>query len=347
MLVLGIETSCDETAASVVEDGVSILSNVVATQTEVHSRFGGVVPELASRRHVQNIIPVILKCLSDASLSLDEIDGIAVTQGPGLIGSLLIGISVAKSISYAKGLPIVGVNHLEAHIYSNFLEHSDLEPPFISLLVSGGHTELMYICSRFRPTNGRKEYGNREYEKLGQTMDDAAGEAFDKVAKLLELGYPGGPIIDKLSAEGDPKSVAFPRPYVWDHSLNFSFSGLKTAVLNYVISEKKSGREFDIPDICASFQAAVIDVLTEKALYAAKAKGADTITLAGGVAANRGLRKRMSERCHELGIRLYYPSPILCTDNAAMVAGIGYHLLTEAGGLGLDSDAIKSSANLL
>ncbi len=253
MLVLGIETSCDETSASIVENGKKILSNIVASQIDIHSRFGGVVPELASRKHIQNIIPVITEALSVANVSLDDINGIAVTQGPGLVGSLLIGISVAKAISFSKGLPIVGVNHLEGHIYSNFLEHADLEPPFISLVVSGGHTDLIYV-----------ENKEREYEKLGQTMDDAAGEAFDKVAKLLELGYPGGPIIDRLSKEGNPKAISFPRPYVWDHSLNFSFSGLKTAVLNYIVNAKKVGQNINPVDVAASFQASVVDVLTEK-----------------------------------------------------------------------------------
>lgn len=333
MLVLGIETSCDETSASIVEDGKRILSNIVASQIDIHSKFGGVVPELASRKHIQNIIPVITEALSEANVSLDDIKGIAVTQGPGLVGSLLIGISTAKAISFTKGLPIVGVNHLEGHIYSNFLEHADLEPPFISLVVSGGHTDLIYIRNK-----------EREYEKLGQTMDDAAGEAFDKVAKLLDLGYPGGPIIDKLSKEGNPKAIPFPRPYVWDHSLNFSFSGLKTAVLNYIVNAKKIGQNINPADVASSFQASVVDVLTEKAIKAAEVKKVNIITIAGGVAANSGLRKRMSERCQELGYKLYYPSPKLCTDNAAMIAGVGYLILKNSNAdsdLELDSDAIK------
>ncbi len=333
MLVLGIETSCDETSASVVENGKKILSNIVASQIDIHSKFGGVVPELASRKHIQNIIPVITSALSSANVSLDDIDGIAVTQGPGLVGSLLIGISTAKALSFAKGLPIVGVNHLEGHIYSNYLEHSDLKPPFISLVVSGGHTDLIYVG-----------IGEREYEKLGQTMDDAAGEAFDKVAKLLDLGYPGGPIIDKLSKEGNPKAISFPRPYVWDHSLNFSFSGLKTAVLNYIVNAQKTGQYINTADVAASFQASVVDVLTEKAIKAAEIKKTDTITIAGGVAANSGLRERMSERCQESGYKLFYPSLKLCTDNAAMIAGIGYIMLKnslENNDLELDSDAIK------
>lgn len=335
MLILGIETSCDETAAAVVEDGKLMLSNVVASQIDTHSKFGGVVPELASRQHVQNIVPVILQALEDASITLDDVDGIAVTQGPGLVGSLLIGISAAKGLAYTRELPIVGVDHLEAHIYSNFLEHKDLKPPFISLIVSGGHTNLVYVGT-----------GNRQYEKLGQTMDDAAGEAFDKVAKLLELGYPGGPIIDRLSKEGNAEAIRFPRPVLREHALNFSFSGLKTAVLNYVLSEREKGHTINNADVAASFQAAVVDVLIEKTLRAAEMKKLKVITLAGGVAANSALRSQFTQRCQELDYELYYPSAaIMCTDNAAMIAGLGYHLLSggEDYGLLLNADARKRS----
>lgn len=341
MLILGIESSCDETASAVVEDGKKIISNVVASQMEIHSKYGGVVPEIASRHHIQNIIPVIQQSLDNASVTFDDIDGIAVTQGPGLVGSLLIGISTAKAISYTRDLPIVGINHIEGHIYSNFLVHDDLKPPFVSLVVSGGHTDLIYVGA-----------GEREYEKLGQTMDDAAGEAFDKVAKLLELGYPGGPIIDRLSKEGNPKAVNFPRPYVWNHDLNFSFSGIKTSVLNYTIKEKSEGRSINVADVSASFQSAVIDVLVEKAIRAAEIKMVDTITLAGGVAANSGLRSRFTQRCQESGYKLFFPPLVLCTDNAAMIAGIGYHLLKNAkssndyNALMLSSDAIKEFTNL-
>jgi len=336
MLVLGIETSCDETAAAVVEDGKRMLSNVVASQIEVHSRFGGVVPELASRHHIQNIVPVILQALEDASITLDAVDGIAVTRGPGLVGSLLIGISVAKGLAYTRELPIVGVNHLEAHIYSNFLEHEDLKPPFVSLIVSGGHTDLVYVGA-----------GDRQYEKLGQTMDDAAGEAFDKVAKLLELGYPGGPIIDRLSKEGNPEAIPFPRPVLREHSLNFSFSGLKTAVLNYVLKQREAGKVINNADVAASFQAAVVDVLTEKTLRAAEMKQIKVIALAGGVAANSALRRQLTLRCQELGYKLYYPkAAIMCTDNAAMIASVGYYLLSggEDYGLLLNADARKRSS---
>jgi len=341
MLILGIETSCDETASAVVEDGKRILSNVVASQMEVHSKYGGVVPELASRKHIQNIIPVILESLETAGVTLDDIDGIAVTQGPGLVGSLLMGISTAKALSYARNIPIVGVNHLEGHIYSNFLEHEELQPPFVSLVVSGGHTDLIYVGT-----------GKREYEKLGQTMDDAAGEAFDKVSKLLDLGYPGGPIIDRISKEGNPKAIPFPRPYVWNHGLNFSFSGLKTSVLNYLLKEKKEGHEINVANVAASFQSVVVDVLVEKTLRAAEIKGVNTVTFAGGVAANSALRKRFTERCHEIGYKLYYPRLILCTDNAAMIAGIGYHLLNDSKLMSnssvmmLDSDAVREFINL-
>jgi N6-L-threonylcarbamoyladenine synthase len=333
MLVLGIETSCDETAVAVVENGRDILSNIVASQTNIHSRFGGVVPELASRKHIQNIIPVLLQALSSAHVTLDDINGIAVTQGPGLVGSLLIGISVAKSLGYTRELPVVGVNHIEGHIYSNYLEHGDLKPPFIALVVSGGHTNLLYVGP------------GRQYEKLGQTMDDAAGEAFDKVAKLLELGYPGGPIIDRLSKEGDPEAIPFPRPVMNEHFLNFSFSGLKTAVLNYVMREKESGNTINPAHVAASFQAAVVDVLTEKSLRAAEMKGLDIIAVSGGVAANSALREQLTRRCNELGYSLYYPaSTILCTDNAAMIAAVGYDLLSESKDfcLLLNADASKS-----
>ncbi|MBM3212757.1 tRNA (adenosine(37)-N6)-threonylcarbamoyltransferase complex transferase subunit TsaD, partial [Candidatus Poribacteria bacterium] len=294
MLILGIETSCDETAAAVVEDGKRILSNVVASQINIHSKFGGVVPELASRKHIQNIIPVISEALLDAETSLDKIDGLAVTQGPGLVGSLLVGISVAKALAYARGLPIVGVDHLEGHIYANFLEHNELITPFVSLVVSGGHTHLIYVKEK------------RKYEKLGQTLDDAAGEAFDKVAKLLNLGYPGGPIIDKLAKEGNPEDIPFPRPMLKDSSLNFSFSGLKTSVLNYLIKGKKSGNPINTFNVVASFQKAVVDVLVEKALKALEIKKAEVITLAGGVAANSALRSGFTERCQERGYKLYY-----------------------------------------
>ncbi|MFC1712331.1 tRNA (adenosine(37)-N6)-threonylcarbamoyltransferase complex transferase subunit TsaD [Candidatus Poribacteria bacterium] len=334
MLVLGIETSCDETAAAVVADGKRILSNIVASQVDTHSRFGGVVPELASRKHIQNVVPVISEALSHADITLDEVDGIAVTQGPGLVGSLLIGISVAKALAYTREKPIVGVSHLEGHIYSNLLEHEDLEPPFISLVVSGGHTDLVRVGK-----------GKRQYERLGQTMDDAAGEAFDKVAKLLELGYPGGPVIDRLSKEGNAKAIPFPRPVLREHFLNFSFSGLKTAVLNYVTSERKAGHEINAADVAASFQAAVVDVLTEKTLRAAEMKNINVITLAGGVAANSALRKQLTQRCQELGHKLYYPSAvIMCTDNAAMIAGAAHYLLSEGEdyGLSLNADARKS-----
>ena len=334
MLVLGIETSCDETAAAVVEDGKRILSNTIASQVEVHSRFGGVVPELASRKHIQNIVPVILEALSSAGITLDDVDGIAVTQGPGLVGSLLIGISAAKALAYTRGVPIVGVSHLEGHIYSNLLEHEDLKPPFISLVVSGGHTDLVHV-----------DIGKRQYEKLGQTMDDAAGEAFDKVAKLLGLGYPGGPIIDKISREGDPEAIRFPRPVLREHSLNFSFSGLKTAVLNYVLHERDSGNAINAANVAASFQAAVVDVLTEKAVRAAELKNLKVIALAGGVAANSALRRQLTQRCQELGYKLYYPAAaIMCTDNAAMIAGTAYYLLSEGEnyGLSLNADARKS-----
>ncbi|MBD3182839.1 tRNA (adenosine(37)-N6)-threonylcarbamoyltransferase complex transferase subunit TsaD [Candidatus Poribacteria bacterium] len=335
MIVLGIETSCDETAAAVVEDGKLVLSNVVASQVDVHSIYGGVVPELASRKHIQNIVPVMTQALNDAGINLDDVDGIAVTQGPGLVGSLLIGISVAKAIAYTRDIPIVGVNHLEGHIYANYLEYDELDPPFVILVVSGGHTDLVYVGSR-----------DRHYEKLGQTLDDAAGEAFDKVAKLLELGYPGGPVIDRMAKDGNPEAVDFPRPVLHDHSLNFSFSGLKTAVLNYVTKELEQGNSINKADVVASFQAAVVDVLVEKTIRAAEMKSVNTVALGGGVAANSMLREQLAERCKKEGYKLFYPSKIImCTDNAAMIAGIGYFILKdgENSELSLSTDAFKRS----
>lgn len=310
MLILGIETSCDETAASVVKDGKKIFSNVILSQL-VHQKYGGVVPELASREHIKSIIPVTQKALDDAKVTLDEIDGIAVTYGPGLVGSLLMGLTFAKSVAFSKNKPLIGVNHLEGHLFSNFLEHEKFSTPFICLIISGGHTLLIYV----------KEKG--QYELLGQTLDDAAGEAFDKVANLLNLGYPGGPLLDKTAKTGDINFVKFPRGMLKDDNFDFSFSGLKTAVALYVQKLSESERQKHLADICASFQEAVVEVLMEKSNRAAEERNCKTIAMAGGVACNSRLREELKERTSILGMEIFYPSALLCTDNAAMIAAVG------------------------
>ncbi|MDI6703230.1 MAG: tRNA (adenosine(37)-N6)-threonylcarbamoyltransferase complex transferase subunit TsaD [bacterium] len=307
MLILGIETSCDETAASVVMDGKKILSNVIATQTEWHKKFGGIVPEIASRKHIELINPVIREALNKAKIDLDNLSGIAVTFGPGLVGSLLVGIETAKAISYAKRLPLLAINHLEGHIYAVGLK-KDIEFPAVSLIVSGGHTELVYI----------ENYGN--YELLGRTRDDAAGEAFDKISVMLNLGYPGGPIIDRLSKKGNKKALNLPLAKMKKGQFDFSFSGLKTAVINYL----KKGTEIPIPDLVASFQEAVVKSLVEKTIKAARVKHVKYIILCGGVAANSRLREKMQEEAEKREMKVYFPHKILCTDNAAMIAGLGY-----------------------
>jgi len=326
-LILGIETSCDETAAAIVEDGKKIISNIVASQISIHQKYGGVVPEIASRKHMEDIIPVIDKALDESGKKITDLSAIAVTYGPGLIGSLLVGLSVAKAMAYAKTIPLIGVNHLEAHIYANFLEHNDIKPPFVCLIVSGGHTSLVYI----------KRFG--EYKLLGQTKDDAAGEVFDKIAKVLDLGYPGGPIIEKLAKEGDPSSIKFPRPILNDKSYDFSFSGLKTAVIYYIKELKEENKNIPVSDILASFQQAVTDVLVGKTLKAALNFKTKQIILAGGVAANSSLRKEIKEKANLLNIKVFYPSISLCTDNAAMVASAGYYKFKENKKSSLSLDA--------
>lgn len=329
MLILGIESSCDETAAAVVKDGRELLSNIISSQVKIHKKYGGVVPELASRKHVESIIPVVKEALREASVSLEEIEGIAVTKGPGLVGSLLVGISVAKSIAYAKKIPLIGINHIEAHISAIFLEEKVLPFPFIALVVSGGHTNLYRVN------------GPGEYYLLGQTRDDAAGEAFDKVAKLLELGYPGGVIIDQLAKKGNGKAIKFPRAFISKDSLDFSFSGIKTAVL-YCVREREGPLSLqEKRDIVASFQEAVVDVLVAKTLKAAQKKEINRIVLAGGVAANTRLRARLKEEATGLKIDLFVPSPILCTDNAAMVAVVGEHYLKKGITSPLDLNAVS------
>jgi len=312
-LIMGIETSCDETAAAIVEDGKKIISNVVASQINIHQKYGGVVPEIASRKHMEYIIPVIDKALDESEKKITDLSAIAVTYGPGLIGSLLVGLSVAKAMAYAQNIPLIGINHLEAHIYANFLEHNEIKPPFVCLIVSGGHTSLVYI----------RNFG--EYKLLGQTKDDAAGEVFDKIAKVLDLGYPGGPITEKLAKEGEPSSIKFPRPLINDRSYDFSFSGLKTAVIYHIKELKKENKNIPVTDILASFQQAVIDVLVEKTIKAALKFKTKQIILAGGVAANSSLRSVIKEKAYLFDIKVFYPSVSLCTDNAAMVASTGYY----------------------
>lgn len=320
MHVLAIETSCDDTGAAVLLRGRKILSNVVSSQVEVHRKYGGVVPELASRKHIEMIVPIVTEALERAGLTLQEIDGIAVTQGPGLVGSLLVGLSFAKALAFAHKIPLIGVNHLEAHLSAIFLEEDPPKFPFIGLVVSGGHTSLYRV------------EGFGKYDLLGQTRDDAAGEAFDKVAKLLGLGYPGGPIIDELSSKGNSKAIRFPRASLGKHSFDFSFSGVKTAVVNYVKTHPEPLGGFPeevIQDIVSSFQEAVVDVLVKKTFEAAKHEGLKRVVLSGGVAANRLLRKRMEGEASEQKIRVYLPSPSFCTDNAAMVGVVGYEYLKK------------------
>jgi N6-L-threonylcarbamoyladenine synthase len=311
------------------EDGKKIISNVVASQINIHQKYGGVVPEIASRKHTEDIIPVIDKALDESGKRITDLSAIAVTYGPGLIGSLLVGLSVAKAMAYAQNMPLIGVNHLEAHIYANFLEHSEIKPPFICLIVSGGHTSLVYI----------RHFG--EYELLGQTKDDAAGEVFDKIAKVLGLDYPGGPITEKLAKEGDSFSIKFPRPILNDRSYDFSFSGLKTAVIYHIKELKKENKYIPVSDILASFQQAVTDVLVGKTIKAALKFKTKQIVLAGGVAANSSLRREIKEKANLLNIKVFYPSISLCTDNAAMVASAGYYKFKENKKSSLNLDAVS------
>jgi tRNA N6-adenosine threonylcarbamoyltransferase len=325
--ILGIETSCDETAAAVVERAQVVRSSVVASQIDRHARFGGVVPEIASRAHVEQITPVVAEALVEAGLSDDEVDAVAATVGPGLIGSLLVGVSAAKALALVWGVPFVGVNHLEGHLYAAFLEDPDLELPLVVLLVSGGHTMLVHM----------RDHGR--YELLGSTIDDAAGEAFDKVARYLGLGYPGGPVIDKLATQGDPRAIRFPRAML-DRGYDFSFSGLKTSVVNHV----RKHPEVRTEDVAASFQEAVVDVLVTKALRAAQDVGAKGACIGGGVAANSGLRQRFAEACDGAGLRAFVPSRSMCTDNAAMIAAAGWWRLQQDGPTPLDAGATPNLA---
>ena len=326
--ILAIETSCDETSAAVVEDGRRVLSNIIATQIELHKKYGGVVPEIASRMHVEKINFVIEEALKEADQTFEDIDVIAVTYGPGLVGALLVGVVAAKSIAFCKNKPLVGVHHIEGHIAANYIQHSALEPPFLCLVVSGGHTHLVHVL----------DYTT--YEIIGKTRDDAAGEAYDKVARAMELPYPGGPKIDLLAKKGNPNAVAFPRAIV--DGYDFSFSGLKSAVLNHLNSVKMKGGEINKEDIAASFQAAVVDVLVTKAITYAKENNIDKIALAGGVAANSGLRNAMKENCDAHHIQLFYPEISLCTDNAAMIGSAAYYRYNSGITHGMNLNAVAN-----
>lgn len=330
ILILAIESSCDETAAAVVKNGREVLSNVIFSQIELHRLYGGVVPEIASRKHIEKINQVIEEALASAGVSLDDLDAVAVTYGPGLVGALLVGVAEAKAISYAKGLPLVGVHHIEGHISANYIENKDLEPPFICLVVSGGHTHLVRV----------RDYG--EYEILGRTRDDAAGEAFDKVARAIGLGYPGGPKIDRLARTGNPDAIPFPRAKLEDSPYDFSFSGLKSAVLNYLNGCRMKNEPIVEADVAASFQKAVIDVLVSHAMLAVRESGMDKLAIAGGVASNAALRLAVETACAENGIRFYRPSPILCTDNAAMIGAAAYYEFIRGVRHGLDLNAVPN-----
>ena len=328
--ILAIESSCDETAAAVVVNGRDLRSNVISSQIALHTLYGGVVPEIASRKHIEKINQVIEQALADAAMTLDDIDAIGVTYGPGLVGALLVGVAEAKAISYAKNIPLVGVHHIEGHIAANYIEHLDLEPPFMCLVVSGGHTHLVKVA----------DYD--KFEILGKTRDDAAGEAFDKVARAIGLGYPGGPKIDALAKEGNRDAIAFPRAKVDGNEYDFSFSGLKSSVLNYLNQCEMKQIEVNRADVAASFQYAVIDVLTTHAIHAVKESGMNKLAIAGGVASNSSLRKNLQEACEKEGIQFYHPSPIYCTDNAAMIGVAGYYAFRNGVRHGLDLNAVPN-----
>lgn len=328
--ILAIESSCDETAAAVVNNGREVRSNVISSQIELHKLYGGVVPEIASRKHIEKINQVIEEALKEAGATLDDIDAIGVTYGPGLVGALLVGVAEAKAIAYARKLPLIGVHHIEGHISANYIEHPELEPPFLCLVVSGGHTHLVCV----------KEYG--KYEILGRTRDDAAGEAYDKVARAIGLGYPGGPKIDRLAKEGNAEAVNFPKANIDGAPYDFSFSGLKSAVLNYINSCQMKGLTYNPADIAASFQKAVVDVLVEKSMHAVEEYGMYKFAIAGGVASNSALREGMKKACEERDIQFYYPSPIYCTDNAAMIGAAAYYEYLAGTRHGWDLNAVPN-----
>lgn len=333
--ILAIESSCDETAAAVVLQGREVLSNVISSQIDIHKAYGGVVPEIASRHHLDNVNRVVMQALQEAGregsgVSMDDIDAIGVTCGPGLVGALLIGLATAKAFALATGKPLIGVHHIQGHICANYIEHRDLEPPFMALVISGGHTNIVEVT----------DYN--ECRVLGGTRDDAAGEAYDKVARVLGLGYPGGPAIDRIARQGNPDAVEFKRVFLEKDSLDFSFSGIKTGVLNYVNSRKQAGEEINVPDVAASFQQAVLDVIVAKTVGAALDMKKDKIVLAGGVAANSRLREMLQAECEKHGLKLYHPSPILCTDNAAMIGCAAYYKYIAGGADDLTLDAIPN-----
>lgn len=329
-LILGIESSCDETAASVVKNGTEILSNVINTQIEIHKIYGGVVPEIASRKHIESIDAVVNEALKSAGVGFSDIDAIAVTYGPGLVGALLVGVSFAKGLSYALKKPLVPVHHIRGHIMANFLAHKELKPPFVSLVASGGHSHIVLV----------KDY--TDFEILGRTRDDAAGEAFDKIARVIGLGYPGGPLIDKLAKEGNKDAFKFPRVRIDKNSLDFSFSGVKTAVINTLHKMDQQGVEYERADVAASFQDAVTDVLCEHTIEAARKTESKTIALAGGVASNSQLREKMKLQAEKEGIDVLYPPPVLCTDNAAMIACAGFYGFLKEEFADLDLNAVAS-----
>lgn len=326
--ILAIESSCDETAAAVVEDGRKVLSSVIYSQIATHTLYGGVVPEIASRKHIEKISQVVDRALTDAGMKLRDVDAVGVTYGPGLVGPLLIGVSAAKAMAWAADKPLVGVNHIEGHVSANYIEHPDLEPPFMCLIVSGGHTHLVVV----------EDYG--KFRILGRTRDDAAGEAFDKVARSVGLGYPGGPKIDRAAKDGNSSAITFPKAKVADSPYDFSFSGLKSAVLNYQNHARMTGEMVNVADLVASFQKAVVDVLVEHTVDAAREFGFKQVAMAGGVASNSALRAAMKKACDRKGISLYYPSPVLCTDNAAMIGSAAYYELIRGNVSGLDLNAV-------
>lgn len=330
IVILGVETSCDETSASVVINGRRILSNVISSQVDLHKKFGGVVPEIASRKHVELVLPVIDQALKEADVGLERLDAIGVTYGPGLAGALLVGLSAAKGLAFATGKPLIGVHHIEGHIAANYLENETLEPPFVCLVASGGHSHIVYAADYNR------------FDILGQTRDDAAGEAFDKIARALGLGYPGGPLIDAEASKGNGRAIDFPRVHFHDGSLDFSFSGLKTAVLNYLNGMTQKNSEINLPDVCASFQQAVVDVLVRNTIQAAAQKGVKQVVLAGGVAANSQLRTEMKAAAEQSGMKIFYPRPVLCTDNAAMIGSAAYYEFNRGHLAALDLNAVPS-----
>lgn len=330
VLILAIESSCDETAASVVKNGREILSNVITSQIETHTVYGGVVPEIASREHIKAVNYVILRALAEAGLALEDMTAIGVTYGPGLVGALLVGVAEAKAIAYAAGKPLIGVHHIEGHVSANFIENPDLEPPFVCLIVSGGHTHLVIV----------KDYG--EFEIIGRTRDDAAGEAFDKVARAVGLGYPGGPKVDRAAREGNPHAIQFPRGKVEGAPYDFSFSGLKSAVLNHINHAKMTGEEICVPDLAASFQNSVVESLVSRTVLACEEYGYKKLAIAGGVASNTALRTAMKTACEKKGLAFYYPSPVFCTDNAAMIGTAAYYEYLRGNTAGWDLNAVPN-----